>query len=154
VTLSKAINIEIIIVAAAWLLALSAMAAEPSEQELRSGIYEIDVETLMPHLEENLRYANTRECRCVRDGEESSIFPILKHKSLAGCRLDGATRRDDATVFRLNCHNPTVATGTARLQTRASVIVGELNVTMGGKNMTFSQRIQARWRGDCGIRKK
>jgi hypothetical protein len=141
------------IIAAASVFVLTASSAEPFAREPRTGVYEIDVKTLMPHLEENLRYSNSRERRCVLQGDASSLFPILNHRSLSGCKLDGATRRDDAIVFQLNCDKPTVATGAARLQTNADTMIGELNVKMGGKNMTFSQRVEARRRADCEAEK-
>jgi len=113
------------------------------------GVYEITVETVMPHLEENLRYATTRERRCLRDASLASVFPILQHTSLDGCALGQATRDADTIRYLLVCENPQVATGVARLDTEASRIVGTLEVKMGGKNMTFTQRVEATRRAEC-----
>ena len=95
----------------------------------------------MPNLEENLRYATTREQRCVNLTDVDSFFPILRHPSLEGCHLDDR--------YRLVCTNPQIATGTARLDTVGERIAGILEIKMGGKNMTFSQRIEAVRQRDC-----
>jgi hypothetical protein len=103
----------------------------------------------MPHLEENLRYATTRELRCLRAQEFSSVFPILHHQSLAGCELGHQSRRGDTLRYLLVCANPQVATGVARLEAGAGRVVGVLEIKMGGKNMTFAQRIEALRQGAC-----
>jgi hypothetical protein len=116
---------------------------------LRPGTYEIVVETVMPHLEENLRYATIREVRCLRSGEFASLFPIMTHGSMAGCVLRDAGDRDESVHYRLVCQQPDVASGSARLRPRPGGIDGILQVKMGGKNMTFEQRVRAAWQGDC-----
>ena len=103
----------------------------------------------MPNLEENLRYATTREQRCLQLDEFASLFPILRHPSLAGCRLDDERRRGSSARYRLACASPQVASGAARLDAAGERIVGILEVKMGGKNMTFSQRIEAVRQRDC-----
>ena len=127
---------------------LSAVAGAAGEA-VAPGVYEITVQTVLPHLEENLRYATTRERRCLRDASLASVFPILQHASLDGCRLGQAIRDADTIRYLLVCENPQVATGVARLDTDASRIVGTLEVKMGGKNMTFTQRIEATRRSEC-----
>ena len=64
------------------------VAASTSSSEQRTArLYEVVTETSMPHLEENLRYAVTRENRCLTGDELVSSFPILKHPALADCKL-------------------------------------------------------------------
>ena len=100
----------------------------------------------MPHLEESLRYATTRERRCLHGDEPTSLFPILRHPSLEGCRLRG-----EAPGYRLVCASAEVATGSARLDAAAGRIAGLLEIKMGGKNMTFAQRIEAVRQGGCEL---
>lgn len=120
-----------------------------SDQTPQAGSYEIVAETVMPHLEENLRYARIQERRCLRRDELSSIFPVLHHPSFDGCRLGNESRSGGAVRYALVCENTQVATGTARLNTRPDRIVGILEIKMGGKNMTFSQHIEAVRQGAC-----
>jgi hypothetical protein len=111
-----------------------------SSEAAESGAYDITASTEMPHLEENLRYATTRERRCLQADEPASFFPILQHPSLEGCRLAGD---------RLVCASPEVATGSVRLDQAPGRVTGVLEVKMGGKNMTFAQRVEAVRLGDC-----
>ncbi len=54
------------------------------------------------------------------------------------CRATGA-RHD----YVLSCASARVASGTASIESAGQKRVGMLAVKMGGKNMTFSQRIEA-----------
>ena len=103
----------------------------------------------MPHLEENLRYAATQEQRCLKPDEFASLFPILRHPSLEGCHLDDERRSGSSARYRLACASSQVASGAARLDAVGERIVGILEVKMGGKNMTFYQRIEAVRLRDC-----
>ena len=132
--------------AAASLLCAAAWA---SGEAVEPGTYEIIAEIAMPHLEENLRYATTRERRCLRGHELSSVFPILQHPSLEGCKLGDESRRGDAIRYLLVCASPQVATGVARLNAGPGRVAGVPEIKMGGKNMTFAQRIAAVRQGEC-----
>jgi hypothetical protein len=122
-----------------------------SDETVRPGTYDITAQTVMPHLEENLRYATTRERRCLRSQDLPSVFPILRHQSFEGCELGDASRHGDTIRYLLVCKNPQVATGTARLDAGPGRITGLLEIKMGGKNMTFSQRVEAARQGECGV---
>ena len=119
------------------LLCSNALGAAPV---VEPGAYEVTASIEMPHLEENLRYATTRELRCVHTDEFASFFPILLHPSLDGCRLAGGL---------LVCARPEVASGAVRLEHAPGRVSGVLEVKMGGKNMTFTQRVEALRRGPC-----
>jgi hypothetical protein len=122
-----------------------------SAEAVEPGAYEIIAQTVMPHLEESLRYAATRERRCLRGHELSSVFPILHHPSLEGCKLGNESRRGEAIRYLLACASPHVATGIARLDAGPGRVVGILEIKMGGKNMTFAQRIEAVRQGECDL---
>jgi hypothetical protein len=110
-------------------------------------LYEITSETGMPNLEENLRYTVTREERCLTESEVLTSFPVLKHPSLAGCQLGDEQRENDVVTLTLSCANST--TGVARWRIGSTVLQGTLSVKLGGKNMTFFQRLTARRLGQC-----
>jgi hypothetical protein len=113
------------------------------------GIYEVTTEIGMPHLEENLRYAITREKRCLIHQELSSAFPILSHESLKGCQLENESRYEDTVSYLLICAGGHGTTGAAHWYLGADQIRGTLDVRLGGKNMTFYQRIVAKPLGEC-----
>jgi hypothetical protein len=127
------------------LIGSSAAAAEPMSPQL----YEIITETVMPHLEENLRYATTREQRCLEQNDLLSAFPVLQSVPLKDCRLDRESREEDAVSYALVCKGRHGTTGRATWQLGPTQSTGTLNVKLGGKNMTFSQRLTAKVLGAC-----
>jgi hypothetical protein len=125
-------------------LAGALTAVSLSAQTLPARLYEVVTETSMPHLEENLRYAITRENRCLTDEDLASAFPVLKSASLADCKLRQESRHGDAVSYLLVCAAGHGTTGNATWRVGERLMVGTLTVKLGGKNMTFSQRITAR----------
>lgn len=113
------------------------------------GCYELTTEIIMPHLDEALRYAATRETRCLGEAELRTAFPILRHDSLKGCTLDEGRRDENGLLFVLRCDGASATSGTARWQVAARQLIGQLDVKLGGKNMTFSQRVTANLLGEC-----
>jgi hypothetical protein len=116
---------------------------------LAAHLYDVTVETGMPHLEENLRYATTRTERCLTRKDLDSAFPVLRHSSLAGCKLHEQSSNEDTLVYKLVCDNSTGTSGTATWRIGERIIRGTLEVKLGGKNMTFFQRVTATVIGEC-----
>jgi hypothetical protein len=130
-------------------LAMSIGTAALASEALPPRLYELTVETGMPHLEESLRYSTTRQTRCLTREPLSAAFPILSHASLESCRLDQERRRGDTVSYELVCENGRGTTGNAVWQLSEKRIVGTLHVKLGGKNMTFHQRVTATPVGRC-----
>jgi hypothetical protein len=132
------------------LLLISAVAAVSTASETTPArLYEVITETGMPHLEENLRYATTREKRCLTDEELALAFPILKSASLADCKLQRESQHGNAVSYLLVCDGGHGTTGSASWRVGEQSIVGTLDVKLGGKNMTFFQRVTAKPLGQC-----
>lgn len=123
----------------------------PASEPVPSRIYEMSTETGMPHLEESLRYAVVRERRCLNPRELSSAFWIMGHESMQGCRLDKASEQDDAASYTLVCDGNQGTSGSAQWQLGSQLIRGTLDVRLGGKNMTFYQRITGKAVGECSV---
>jgi hypothetical protein len=126
----------------------AASCADPAEAPLRR-LYAMRTETGMPHLAENLRYAVINEERCLDTGDLSDAFWMLKDVSLQDCRLRRTQATADRATCRLECSGGHGTTGTARWVFEPQSIAGTLDVRLGGKNMTFYQRITARALGSC-----
>jgi len=116
---------------------------------LAARLYDVTTETGMPHLEENLRYATTHERRCLTEQSFSTAFPILQHPALKGCRLDQQKREGDVISAALICEGGHQTTGEAVWLIGEHQITGTLHVKLGGKNMTFYQRVTAIPVGEC-----
>jgi hypothetical protein len=131
------------------LLIFSVPIRAQASESISPEVYEVTTETGMPHLEENLRYAITREKRCLSQQELFFAFPILGHQSLRGCKLDNESPHEGGVSYVLICDSGHGTTGSARWQLGADLIKGTLDVKLGGKNMTFYQHITAKPLGGC-----
>jgi len=116
-----------------------------------SQLYEVTTETGMPHLEENLRYATRIERGCINPRQLTKAFPMLGDVSLQDCELVEIDQEaQDILLYRLQCSSGHGTMGSARWDFGSSTISGTLTVRLGGKNMTFYQRITAKPLGKCG----
>ena len=123
------------------LLAGSASAADAPARRL----YEVVTETGMPHLEWNLRHAVVTETRCLSEAELATVFWMMRDVSLQDCTLVPQDRQ----ALRLLCTGGHGTSGQAHWQWDTTPIRGTLDVRLGGKNMTFWQRVAARDLGAC-----
>jgi len=138
--------------ASAVLLATAAWPAFPDGSVERATIasatsprlYDVTTETGMPHLEENLRYAIVRQRRCLDPGDLSRAFWMLDDVSLRDCRLHKSIEIEGTARYELLCDGGHGTTGSAEWQVDAEQLRGTLHVKLGGKNMTFYQRVVAR----------
>lgn len=118
------------------------------------GEYDLTTQTVLPHLEEALRSATTPTRQCLREPDATSIFPILQHPAFSGCNLVPSTKAYDGLCFTLQCTNPEAASGSAVFEVGASYVSAVLELKMGGKNMTLSQRLYGPRVGPCSESKK
>jgi hypothetical protein len=112
-------------------------------------LYEVITETDMPHLEENLRYATRTERTCMDPSDLPTAFWMLRDVSLQDCKLVKLSDGAEESLYQLKCDGGHGTTGSARWQLGSATISGTLQVRLGGKNMTFYQRITARPLGPC-----
>ena len=134
---------------AALVATLQPAAGEQADIVLAVGQYEVVAQTILPNLEENLRYAATRSQRCLGHESATALFPILLHPAFVGCRLVRQDGKRDEASFTLQCTNPEAASGSALVIVDSHRFDGTLDLKMGGKNMTLSQRISGTRKADC-----
>lgn len=121
----------------------------PSAQSLPQALYEVTTETGMPNLEENLRYAARTDRRCLDPQDLSTVFWMLRHESLQDCRLQKAAQRDATASYLLVCTGGHGTMGDAQWRFDPESLRGTMTVKLGGKNMTFYQRVVAKPVGRC-----
>ena len=112
-------------------------------------LYEIVTETMMPHLEDNLRYATTTRRECLDEAALHRAFPILTHWSMTDCTLGPQTPGEAGVTLPLACTGGHGASGGALWQRDSIPMQGRLDVRLGGKNMTFYQRLIVKPLGEC-----
>lgn len=147
-----------------WVGLQACLAPVTPAAEIPSALraYAVTTETGMPHLEENLRYAVVRETRCLDPHDPGAVFWMLRHEALQDCRLERTPTPDanadadaDAALsahYTLICTGGHGTTGNAVWELAPEALRGTLSVRLGGKNMTFYQRIVARPVGACAAR--
>ena len=127
-------------------------ALAPAHAATGAYTYQIAATMMMPHLDE-MRRQVTQQSRCVKDDVPGGLFPVMEQHALRGCRLAYPKSVENADGRRreyvLVCANARVASGTASIDETGQRLVGMLVVKMGGKNMTFSQRVEARRGAAC-----
>lgn len=132
------------------LLALAVASAEDSPTfKPPLGSYEVTSQMIMPHLDE-MRRISTTVPRCLRESAVFGLFPVMDQPALRGCRFGFERAEGEAYHYLLVCQTARVATGSATVRLTEKGISGIVDVKMGGKNMTFSQRIEAIQAGRCG----
>src|SRR5260221_8571969 len=106
---------------------------------LPTRLYDVTIETGMPHLEENLRYTTTHQRSCISLKDLATEFPILNHPTLAGCTLGGETRTDDTVRFGLSCDDRHGTTGTAVCHSPKRQNQERHDLQSGGTNIRSSR---------------
>ena len=134
--------------------ALTSPGVLASERAQEPALYEIVVQTAMPHLEENLRYTRTTAKKCLTRSELFVAFPILTQGAFNECGLSQRAVSASDASYRLICPASTGTTGNAVWRFDGSHFAGALEVKLGGKNMTFHQRVTAKRLGECVVARK
>jgi hypothetical protein len=134
------------------LLALpGALAAEPPPLPLPAGGCTLAAQTMMPHLD-RMRLVVRHHERCFDGGDAlPSLFPVMRQPALTGCNLGLGARDGERLRYVLIRASSRVATGSAEILPTAWGAIGKLDIRMGGKYMTFAQRVEASRRGDCEV---
>ena len=77
---------------------------------------------------------------------------MLRDVSLQDCELIKVSEESEAaSLYQLKCYRGRGTTGSARWESGSNTISGTLLVRLGGKNMTFYQRITAKPLGKCEV---
>jgi hypothetical protein len=131
-------------------LTLSLIVAQGMAAEVETfGFYDVTAEMRMPHLDENLRYTTRHYAQCLDRRWLAAAFASLRYNALSDCTLEHEREQGATVSYELHCTSGHGTTGAATWHVDGDRIVGRLNVTLGGKNMTFSEQINARRLGDC-----
>lgn len=136
-------------VAGLWILSTAATAPAQVSAGVPAQLYELTTEMGMPNLEENLRYTLRHTKECLTDRMLATVFPVLEHPALRGCSLQDELRDGTTVTYRLACEGGHGTRGEATWKFEKPMVRGVLHVTLGGKNMTFYQKVTAIPLGSC-----
>jgi len=134
----------------AALLLTASLAVPAAEPVFPPGHYLLTAQLVMPHLEE-MRRMSTHGEQCLSGTTPEALFPVLRQPALRGCRFTDGKRAGTRNEYVFACASARVASGHMALThaPERDRVTALLEVKMGGKNMTFSQRVVARRDGDC-----
>jgi hypothetical protein len=124
------------------------VAAATAGLDVPVGSYTVTSQMIMPHLEEMRRISN-QQTRCLNTPGPFGLFPVMDQPALHGCSFGYERADGDAFSYLLVCQTARVATGSATLRQTSHGVTGAVDIKMGGKNMTFSQKIAATRVGEC-----
>jgi len=134
-----------------WILSTATATPAHAPEADSARLYDLTTEVGMPHLEENLRYTLRHTRECLTDRMLATVFPILEHPALRGCRLRDGARAGTTVSYQLACDGGHGTKGEAVWKFERPVVWGVLHVTLGGKNMTLYQRVTAVPLGRCTL---
>lgn len=118
--------------------------APVSAEELRVGLYDVDVRIEIPHIDTS-DYDFTRRI-CLAD-PAADLGP-MGPGPLAQC--PGEARAAGAWLdVTTTCPGPNAGTALARYRATPWGFKGIVNLNMGGKNMTLAERQTGTWLGPC-----
>jgi hypothetical protein len=127
-----------------WLCAAAVAADVPAAR-----LYGIETELSMPNLEDNLRYSITHGTECLTDEQLEVRFPVLTQPSVSDCQLYDRQSDGARISYHLACTAGHGTTGGVQWDWGEHQRTGVLHVKLGGKNMTFFQRVTAISLGRC-----
>ena len=136
-------------VAGLWVVSTVAVAPAQISEDDPAQLYELTTQMGMPNLEENLRYTLRHTQECLTGRMLVTVFPILEHPALQGCSLQDELRNGTTLSYRLICAGGHGTKGEATWKFEKPMVRGVLHVTLGGKNMTFYQKVTAIPLGSC-----
>ena len=115
---------------------------------IKDGTYAVESRMVLPHLDE-MRRVSEHQSTCIVNSDATLFFPVFHQPAMTGCALHPEEIGAETVAYKLICASVNGATGTAKLSIRDGHVKGELKAKMGGKNMTFSQFIDATRTGEC-----
>ncbi len=89
---------------------------------------------------------------CVDAAEAGGTFGLAvlsENNPLAKCEKSKARLEGRVLTFEVACAGMNAAQGHARFELQGDRFLGRINMKMGGKNMTFTQRSVAERLGEC-----
>ena len=134
----------------------SSMAAGPVAlaQEIgtqfQPGLYEIEVELKLPHLEGTSAKQRLKRCLVSNQIEKDFGLKVLSQNNpLSKCPHSNISPQGNKLNFYIKCPGQNGAKGFAFYELQPTSFSGHIKMQMGGKNMTMSEWQNGRRIGDC-----
>ncbi|MEQ1717750.1 MAG: DUF3617 family protein [Hyphomicrobium sp.] len=136
--------------AAACVIASGAAAAADGIDDMQDGAYEVVVTLDLPHLD-RMGAAKTATI-CVQSPETSptrGLAVLSENNPLGTCPASNIRAESNELKFEVHCAGKNAAEGFATYILGKDTFDGRIDMKMGGKNMTMSERQKGKRVGEC-----
>jgi hypothetical protein len=136
--------------AVAFATVLLPHAAMAADSVLTPGLYEVTFTLELPNVATTgIGPGTVRHCITAASLASGEAFAILSDNPLRACPVVDYVLERDRARYRVACAGPNAPRATGTFDLTANGYRGAINMDMGGKNMTMSERHRARRLGSC-----
>ncbi len=127
----------------------SAMCIASAAAALEPGEYEVSVRLELPHVEDLGTAKSTHICVTAGGSDTHGLKVLSDNNPLGRCAASGIREDSGTLLFDIICPGQNAAIGSARYAIREQDFDGAIDMKMGGKNMTMTERQRGRRTGAC-----
>jgi hypothetical protein len=127
----------------------SAMCAVSAAAALEPGEYQVSVRLELPHVEDLSTSRSALICVTAAGNDTHGLKVLSDNNPLARCAASNIRDNGGTLLFDIVCPGQNAATGSARFTLREQDFDGAIEMKMGGKNMTMTERQRGRRTGGC-----
>jgi hypothetical protein len=136
----------------AWVSVVAALAATGSgaaDPFLTPGLYQVEVRIGLPNVQDAAAPITLTRCVSPADLKSGRAFFVLSDNPLKNCDLLDYQVTADTATYRIACRGPNMGSAVAVFETARTTYRGNIEMNLGGKNMTMSETQVGRRIGDC-----
>jgi hypothetical protein len=116
---------------------------------LEPGEYEVSVQLDLPHVDGAAASRTARICVTGGGNDTHGLTVLSANHPFGRCAASNIREDGGTLVFDIVCPGPNAAKASATYTFRAQDFDGTIVMTMGGKNMTMTERQHGRRTGAC-----
>ena len=113
------------------------------------GLYEIIVTQELPNVAKAGEPVKLQACLTNELIGSGDAFHVRSDNPLRECPISGLRWNDDELIYRVACPQPNTPSAKAKFIHTKTGYDGAITIDMGGKNMTLTERHQAKRIGEC-----
>ncbi len=136
-------------VAISALLTIQSAALAADQATLAAGEYEVTVRLALPNVEDTRVSKTVRNCITANGSGSRGLGVLGDNNPLSACPVRNVRGQQKELRFDIVCPGSNAAIGMARFTLAPTGFEGSIDIKMGGKNMTMSERQVGRRIGDC-----
>ena len=141
--------VRFLFVGLSTIAALAGTAAGAADSTLTPGLYQVEVRISLPNVQDTAAPLLLTRCIGIADLQSGQAFFVLSDNPLKDCALLEYEATADTAVYRIVCAGPNRGSAVGMFATTRSTYRGNIQMNMGGKNMTMSETQVGKRIGEC-----